>query len=135
MVERILQKAGFLVVDSSKAALDNRSMSEMEQTEDEDIALMNRALRAFQRSTGVNENTLHLRLGKRAKRFEEVILPELLETDILIPDVYRGGGMDRRFRLGIRMSELERALRGSQGSFSKFLSIIKRAAEGNSVND
>lgn len=119
-MQQILIRSGFTFVGPALT----QDPNEGELVEDKQMALMSRALRAFQRSTGINESTLKLRLGKRAREFDDSILPELLEAGILCIDTYRGGGADRRFRLGVKMSELEKALRESQGSFESF---IKRA--------
>lgn len=92
---------------------------------DDRLALANRALRGFQRCTGINESTMRKRLGKRASEFEEKVLNDLLDVGILGFEPYHGSGVDRRFRLTTKMTQLENALRKSKGSFDNFLNFFK----------
>jgi len=77
----------------------------------------------------VNESTLRLRLGKRGKEFEELVLPNLLEVGVLELDTYRGSGSDKRFRLGVKMSELEKALKESEGILGNFTEYFRKKKE------
>lgn len=120
-VARDLVAAGFTldrekIVDSDHEAV---------EIEDDLLVIVNRALRAFHRSTAVNESTFKLRLGKAGNDFEELVLPRLLSSGILVHDTYRGSGTDRRFRLGVKMSDIEDALRSSKGSFTDFVSAFE----------
>ena len=119
---RVLGRAGFLILGEEIGEVSE----DCESSPDGLISLASRALRSFHRSTGVNESTLRLRLGKRGKEFEELVLPELLEVGVLEFDTYKGSGSDRRFRLGVKMSELENALKDSEGLLGNFIEYFRK---------
>lgn len=110
---------------SSHQDVSSHEMSESVDIRDTRFDLMIRGLRPFYRSTGINESTLRLRLGKRSTEFEEEVLPVLVDKGILVSEPYRGAGSDRRFRLGVRMSDIQDALNRSLGSFDMFLREIR----------
>lgn len=88
---------------------------------DEQLVLTERAMRIFMRSTQVNEETFRLRLGNFAAIFIDSVAPELVRVGVLEKVPYRGAGRQERFRVGVAMSEVQRALSRSSGSFEKFL--------------
>ena len=80
--------------------------------------------RAFFRSTGVNEYTFRQRLGSKANTFFDQVLP-LLEARGVVNEVeYKGAGRQMRYRLGISLDDVQRAIESADGSFEKFLEGI-----------
>lgn len=122
-MKRILEAVGLTVTYSKEPHADD--LEGVDGPEDPELGLMIRGLRPFHRSTGINESTLKLRLGKKAAEFEENILPILIECGILVPEPYRGSGSDRRFRLGVKMGQIQDALVASKGSFEAFSKIFR----------
>jgi hypothetical protein len=92
---------------------------------DEKMVIVERMVRAFMRSTGLNENTLHKRLGSQAPEFFGGVLPELEGADIVNEVKFTGSGNQRRFRLGISLDRLNRAIEGCGGNFDRFLELAK----------
>ena len=91
----------------------------------EDLALVERMLRAFMRSTSVKENTLQKRLGTGAERFEQSILPRLVSAGVLAEVVIPGGGPHRRLRLGMSLERLTAVIEKCDGNFEEFLRLAR----------
>jgi hypothetical protein len=79
------------------------------------------------RSTGVNENTLHMRLGSQAHKFFQDVLPRLQEIGMIHEVTFKGAGAQKRFRLGIALERLNRAVEECDGAFDRFLDLARRA--------
>jgi hypothetical protein len=92
---------------------------------DQEMVIIERMVRAFMRSTGVNENTLTKRLGAQAAEFFSDVLPHLEEAGILTDVKFTGAGTQRRFRLGISLERLNRAIEGCSGNFDRFLGLAR----------
>ena len=91
---------------------------------DREIRIMERVLRAFMRSTGVNENTLRMRLGPQAQHFFDEMLPDLENRGILVEVPFRGSGSQKRYRLGTTFDRMAGALESCQGSYEQFLQLL-----------
>lgn len=89
---------------------------------DERVRVLERFLRVFLRSTHVDEEVVRLRLGKSfAPMFFETVLPELMAANVLAEVPWRGGGVQRRYKLVASMFSIEEALERSRGNFDEFL--------------
>ena len=77
--------------------------------------------RAFFRSTGVNEYTFRQRLGSKANIFFDQVLPLLRDHGVVNEVDYRGAGRQMRYRLGVSLDDVQRAIESADGSFEKFL--------------
>lgn len=86
--------------------------------------LAQNALRAFMRSTHVNEKVFRARLGTRSNAFFEDVLPVLIEGGVLEEVEYRGGGQQRRFKLQVPMRNIEPAIRKAT-TIEGFVSALK----------
>jgi hypothetical protein len=107
-IDRRLAALGVSVIERDQVEL------ALEHTgPDEQAALADVALRAFMRSTHLNENVFRQRLGTRANEFFDVVLPEMLTAQVIQEVPYRGGGRQRRFKLAVPMRTLEKAIRGA----------------------
>lgn len=93
----------------------------------EDMRLVERALRAFRRTTGVNESTMKLRLGAQARQFMKNILPRLLDARILEREQYTGKGNQQRFRLAVSMQLIDDAMRSSRGRIDRFVDAFEKS--------
>ncbi|MBK7374301.1 MAG: hypothetical protein IPJ02_01620 [Chitinophagaceae bacterium] len=72
---------------------------------DEDLQLIEKALRKFLRTTYVNDNIFRVRLGVRAEYFLKNILPILLENKILTEVEYQGSGI-KKLKLSVPFEKL-----------------------------
>ncbi|MGI9256806.1 MAG: NACHT domain-containing protein [Salinispira sp.] len=94
-------------------------------TEDPKIAQLFKIIRAFQRSTGLNEYILKTKLGNEWPNFEKDVLePILLKQKIFEKPKYRGHGNQRRFKLGVSFGELENAREKCRGNFETLIEIL-----------
>lgn len=117
-VRRRLREWGFEIEDRPEtASRDLAPVSEMSG----DLKLVQRALRVFSRTTGVNEKTMQTRLGVQFSRFEREILPRLLKAGVLEQRRYEGKGTQRRFGIAVPMRRIEDALERSGGEFGRFV--------------
>lgn len=92
---------------------------------DERLKLLERFLRVFLRHTYVDENAIRVRLGKGfSSTFFDEILPVLLSQRVLEEAIWRGKGVQRRFKLVRPMSEISDALERSCGDFDRFLVLL-----------
>jgi len=88
---------------------------------DEQLVLLDRALRAFMRNTEVNENVLRQKLGQGASPFFDEVLPPALDAEMFVEVPYRGAGRQRRFKLGGTFSEIQEAVKTANGDFDVVL--------------
>lgn len=90
------------------------------------LKVFERFLRAFLRSTYIDEELARTKLGKvHAPIFFNQLLPELLSNGVLESVTWRGRGVQHRYRLGRRMAEINRAMELSRGNFESFLKAIR----------
>jgi hypothetical protein len=88
---------------------------------DKEMILVTKLLRAFLRSTGVNEKTLYSRFGEQSTQFFDNVLPKLEDAGIIREVQYRGRGKQRRFELGQPLDRLNRSVEQCQGQLSLFI--------------
>ena len=118
-ISKLLQRLGVewqdktIVVASSEALPD--------EPVDEELRDVDRLLRCFMRSTHINENVLRMKFGVRSNAFFNDTLPALLRLGIIEDVPYLGSGVQRRFKVGLPLQQVNAALEASRGSFSTFL--------------
>lgn len=88
---------------------------------DPEIRDIEKIMRYFLRSTQMGESVLSLKLGARARAFIDDALPLLKKHGVIIEIENRGGGDRRRFRLGVSLQRITRAVAFAHGSFEEFL--------------
>jgi hypothetical protein len=88
---------------------------------DDAVIQFGKVLRTFLRSTHISESLIHMKLGGSANWFINDCVPALLHRGVLVEIENRGGGQQRRFKLGRPMETLNEALERSGGVFSQFL--------------
>ena len=93
---------------------------------DDDLVLVQRFLRAFLRSTALNELTIRQRLGVKANHFLRELLPRLQKAGVVQEVPYQGGGNQRRMRLLAPMTRIEEAMRASGGEFDRFVHEVQQ---------
>jgi hypothetical protein len=93
--------------------------------DDEGVRMVRKLLTVFTRSTQVSEAVIALRMGINASKFVREILPNLLENNILKEVQNRGGGNQRRFRLGRSMESIAGALAESRGNFERLMDSLR----------
>lgn len=118
-----LAKHGFILKNDKQA---NFVFNEIE--EDQSIAVLKRAARIFYRSTYVNEDTFRIKLGTDSNYFFDNILPILLKNKIIEETQYKGGGKQKRFRVNVRMADIENSFVVSRGSFDEFIKNISKSS-------
>lgn len=118
-ITNALRQAGFLLPEEVVAPAAQQAEVEPEEA----VVITERLIRAFMRSTGVNENTLNMRLGSQAPTFFREVLPVLRENGLVDETPFRGGGTQRRFRLGVRLETITDALERCGGSFERFIAL------------
>lgn len=88
---------------------------------DPELRDMEKLVRYFMRSTHISESVILMKLGQSAQAFLDDTVPELLARGILVQIDNRGGGVQRRFRLGHGLEVLDQAITRARGSYSVFL--------------
>jgi hypothetical protein len=122
-IQRRLEQAGFGFPEAAGTAADDAALLE----DDEEIVLTTRVLRAFLRKTEINEGVLRARLGRAASKFFDVVFPELLKVGALQAVTYEGSGQQSRYRLMLRLTEIQDAISSCGGSFEKFIEALRNA--------
>jgi len=89
--------------------------------EDSELRETKKLVRYFMRSTHISESVLLIKLGARGQSFIDSVLPRLLDAGVFLEIENRGGGDQRRFKLGIPLARMNRAMCIAQGDFSVFL--------------
>ncbi|NNU44850.1 hypothetical protein [Ramlibacter montanisoli] len=119
-IKSALKAAGALVSDGSMGA------PEAPAELDDRVWQLERFLRVFLRSTHVDEEVIRLRLG-RAKNpeFFNQILPDLIDLGLLQEVPWKGGGIQRRFKLNVPLFQLQEALQQSNGDYDTFLMQLR----------
>jgi hypothetical protein len=82
---------------------------------------LEKIVRYFMRSTHISESVISMKLGQNAQTFLDDTVTELLARGILVQIDNRGGGAQRRFRLGHGLEVLDQAITRARGSYSAFL--------------
>ena len=113
-----LAQAGFDV-----RGRDQESLSLGQAESDEELWLVERVMRIFLRANQVNEDVIRKKLGVKASRFFDDVLPDLLKAGILEVIPYLGRGSQRRFRLRVQMQKLHDALAQCGGDFDRFVDL------------
>jgi len=72
------------------------------------------------RSTHISESVIKIKLGEKGQYFIDNCLPDLLQECILVEIDNKGGALQRRFKLGKPLQQLNASLASAAGSFSKF---------------
>ncbi|UOE47858.1 hypothetical protein MTO98_25950 [Mucilaginibacter sp. SMC90] len=98
-----------------------------ETTIDDDLALVQKALRRFIRGNQINDDVFRIKLGKDAEYFIDDLLPLLLQEKLLAEVDYQGSGKKRRFKLIAPFDKINNALKTSSGSFETFIKNMKDA--------
>lgn len=115
-----LLEAGAIVLSSSEAPV--HSIAGV----DERLKVLERFLRVFLRATQVDEDVIRVRLGNGASpRFFDEVLPALLDNGILERVLWKGRGIQNRYKLMGQMSDISEALERANGSFDQFLEVIR----------
>ncbi|SDM36592.1 hypothetical protein [Polaromonas sp. JS666] len=119
-INRKLRDAGGQLADGS---FGNPS----DQADDDRIWELQRFLRIFLRTTHVDEDVIKLRLGKAiSPDFFKQTLPDLVGLGVLIDVPWKGGGIQKRYRLNIPLSELQQALEKAHGKYEDFLTLLTK---------
>lgn len=88
---------------------------------EDEIRDIEKIVRYFMRSTHISESVMHMKLGARGQSFIDQTLPQLLRAQVMQEIDNRGGGDQRRFRLGIPLKQVNSAIVDSRGSYARFL--------------
>lgn len=120
LIEDTLRTHGILVTPRSGPRL---AIGIGEAEPDESVDVTEKLLRAFLRSSGVNELTLQKRMGAGWAYFSQDVLPELLRHEIIEETQFRGGGKQKRYRLRARLEAVTDALEKCDGNFEEFLKL------------
>jgi hypothetical protein len=62
-----------------------------------------------------------MKLGEHGQSFIDDTLPELVRIGAMTEIENRGGGVQRRFRLGVPLERLNAGIAAAHGSFARFL--------------
>lgn len=95
---------------------------------DDDLASVDKLLRYFMRSTHISESVIKMKLGDRGQSFLDRKLPSLLDARVLEEIENRGGGNQRRFRLGLSLATLNSSMATSQGNFQRFIEMVSQVS-------
>ena len=115
IIKDILKKHGAVFVD------DIESLNAEVIIEDDEIQLIQKALRIFIRATEVNENIFRTKFGYKYRDFDENVLPILIEKGIITEVPFRGAGVQKRYKLTAQMDYLNQVLMKCRGSFQEFI--------------
>jgi len=122
LIGSILQREGAQLIFQTGEVASATSDGEL----DWELTQVGRLFRAFMRSTELNEGTISMKLGSQWAAFERSVLPRLLEVGIVREVPYLGHGVQRRFRLGLPLRELQTALERCEGDFEKFAGAVDK---------
>ncbi|MGN7887495.1 hypothetical protein [Dyadobacter sp. 22481] len=93
---------------------------------EEDLLIVERALRRFIRGSQINDNVFRIRLGQSAEYFIQSLLPRLIEQNVVSEVNHQGAGVKRRFKLSIPFDKINYALKESKGSLDEFFAKLKQ---------
>lgn len=86
-----------------------------------EIDELEKVFRYFMRSTHISESVMLMKLGARGQGFIDRTLPTLVRHQVMVQIDNRGGGVQRRYRLGVPLQKLNAAVGVARGSFNRFL--------------
>ncbi len=119
-IRQILSRNGFTSVIQDERAPPAEPAVEF----DDDLLLTDKVIRLFWRATQLNEATFRQRLGVKAGRFLDDLLPILARVGLFEDVPYAGAGKQRRFRLGLSMEDISSAIDASNGRFDMFVEVL-----------
>jgi hypothetical protein len=91
------------------------------------VKIFERFLRSFLKRTHIDDDMIRLRLGKTgAPVFYAQMLPLLLADGILEKGTWKGRGVQERYKLAVRLADIDSALVESRGDFDELLKKLKR---------
>jgi hypothetical protein len=120
VIEAAVSKTGAKFIRENQVILPSAAVPE----DDENVRMIRKLVGFFRRSTHVSESVIDLRMGIHSSKFHKTILPQMLMSGVLEEVPHRGGGYQRRFRLGRSMSSIANALNTSGGNYDELLKSI-----------
>lgn len=117
-IRQRLEQAGVHYLDATPPAILNLPA----QAPDPELVDVEKVLRYFMRSTHMSESVIRIKLGARGPAFIDGPLSQLLMKGVFVEIKNLGGGAQRRFRLGVPLSDLNDAMKKAKGEFDLFLS-------------
>jgi hypothetical protein len=120
-VAELLANKGVRIAEWEAEETTSPSVSEI----DEEVKIVDRVGRYYQRSTSINENVFKQNLGSWWHNFENTVLPDLLDIGVLTGVPYRGQGQQRRFKLEASFERLEKARRRCDGDYDRLLRLLR----------
>ncbi len=112
-VKAILISHGFKLKSQQEIICENSDPTTM----DRDLQTALRFIRMFTRSTSVPESFARIRIGTESGRFFQALLPRLQHARL----VETTGKLKNRLRLRVPLSEIDRLVENSGGSFEQFI--------------
>lgn len=116
-IKRIIVSCGGKLPDSNVS-----SDIQIQQTE-ESLAVLDKIVRKFYRTSGVSGNVLSLMFGEKWSSYRKDYMPLYLDNELLETTHWEGKGSDERYKLGISMAKYEYARKNCNGVFSKFVEL------------
>lgn len=92
---------------------------------DPEIIDLEKLARYFLKSTTLSESMIRRKLSTRGQVFIDHILPRLLRAGVIQEVENRGGGDQRRFRVGVSLGAIHDATAAANGGFEQFLRIVQ----------
>jgi hypothetical protein len=120
---RILAGKGLVEKVETGLAQGTAITGEAAAEQDEKLAILQKAILAFNRSTFVSPGAFKQRLSINAARFFDEIVPELKAYGVL-QQVNKGPGKDR-LKLGIPLNSIASAIAESNGSYDRCLEQLR----------
>jgi hypothetical protein len=115
---------GFMAHPEAEAIQEAHQSRMQAGVQDEKLAMLQKTVLAFKRSTVVSPATFRERLGPQADRFFDEMVPELKAFGVL-QQVTKTSGKDR-LQLGIPLSRVADAIAESQGSYQRCLEQLRK---------
>jgi hypothetical protein len=116
-IREVLERAGVTFRDDSPPPA-----PQPVREPDPEIVDLRKLLNYFLKSTTLGENMIRRKLSARGQLFIDDTLPRLLRSNVIIEVTNRGGGDQRRFRVGATLEAIDEALAAANGDFGQFLS-------------
>ena len=88
---------------------------------DVEIIDLEKLIHYFLKSTTLSDNMIRRKLSARGQVFIDDILPKLLRHNVMVEVDNRGGGGQRRFRIGATLQAINEAVVAANGDFNAFL--------------
>jgi hypothetical protein len=116
-IRRQLESLGVVYLDLSTTTVSSTTLG----VPSLDIGDLEKLFRYFMRSTHISESVILIKLGTRGQSFIDRTLPKLTQRGVMAEIDNRGGGVQRRYRLGVPLQKLNAAVTAARGSFDRFL--------------